>query len=106
MYEYKEDRILPQSLDNWKKLFESDELEIYNEYEDLLTMSEMLSCITDRSWSGKRARPPTGYPSLKQFYADNCAEPGPMGLLRHRIERGHCIGHGEGTYDLIVGEFS
>ena len=33
------------------------------------------------------------------------AIPGPNGLLRHRIGE-HCIGHGDGTWDLIRGEFS
>lgn len=27
-------------------------------------------------------------------------------LLRHQILKGHCIGHSEGTWDYIVGEFS
>jgi len=36
----------------------------------------------------------------------NQAEPGPDGLARHKVNDGHCIGHGEGTWDLIIGEFS
>lgn len=38
-------------------------------------------------------------------YAQNHAEPGPAGLVRHKIGP-YCKGHGEGTWDLIEGEFS
>ncbi len=30
----------------------------------------------------------------------------PRGLSRRPIDGRHCIGHGEGTWDLITGEFS
>ena len=30
----------------------------------------------------------------------------PRGLMRSRIDGHHCVGHGEGTWDLITGEFS
>lgn len=33
------------------------------------------------------------------------AVPGPNNLLRYKIDQ-HCIGHGEGTYDYCIGEFS
>ena len=36
----------------------------------------------------------------------NYAEPGPNGLVRAKINGVHCIGHGEGTWDYITGEFS
>lgn len=39
------------------------------------------------------------------FLASNHAEPGPNGLLRHKIGP-YCLGHGEGTWDLMPGEFS
>ena len=35
-------------------------------------------------------------------WARNDGEP----LLRHDIAYGHCVGHGEGFYDYITGEFS
>lgn len=52
---------------------------IKNEYGDTLTPQEMLSRITERS---------------KEW------------LRRDRIDGRHCVGHGSGTWDLIVGEFS
>ncbi len=30
---------------------------------------------------------------------------GGKALLRHQVDVGHCIGHGEGTWDYILGEF-
>ncbi len=39
------------------------------------------------------------------FHIKNQSFRGPNNLLRHKINR-YCIGHGAGTWDLIVGEFS
>lgn len=47
-----------------------------------------------------------GFPMDPEWARRNNALVGPNGLARHRLEEGHCIGHGAGTYDLIVGEFS
>jgi hypothetical protein len=47
-----------------------------------------------------------GYDSWLQFHQMNHSEKGPKGLLRHKIEGGHCIKHGVGTWDCILGEFS
>lgn len=27
-------------------------------------------------------------------------------LIRAKVDGAHCVGHGEGTYDYIVGDFS
>lgn len=35
----------------------------------------------------------------------NVAEAGPNGLARSKIDQTHCIGHGPGTWDLIIGDF-
>ncbi len=43
--------------------------------------------------------------SVGYYLAYNMAVRGPNNLLRHKIDR-CCVGHGEGTYDYIVGEFS
>ena len=71
---------------------------IVDEYGGLVTAGEMYAIVKNRSWA--RQTP-------DQFdYAANHAEPGPNGLARHQLLPGHCIGHGEGTWDLIQGEFS
>ena len=41
------------------------------------------------------------------WYRSNSAEPGPNDLARHSMKYdSHCIGHGDGTYNLIKGVFS
>lgn len=64
-----------------------------------------MSVITERSWVRSQKKP-FGYASWDEFYTRNNAVPGPNGLARHRIDMAHCIGHGAGTWDLILGEFS
>lgn len=102
------------SLDDWKKLFDGEDNGIVNEYGDPLTAPEMLEVITDRkAYAGKPL--PEKFPDddyfypgwTKQRYLDsNHAEEGPLGLLRAKIDGRHCVGHGEGTWDCIQGEFS
>lgn len=41
-----------------------------------------------------------------EWLAKNHALRGPMGLARHPIDHVHCVGHGEGPWDYIVGDFS
>ncbi len=69
---------------------------IVDEYGEEVTREQMLDRIRDRG------RPD---PIGEFNYDANHAEPGPNNLIRHRIGR-YCIGHGEGTWDLIPGEFS
>jgi hypothetical protein len=70
------------------------------EYGTPITPEDMLATIEQRSWSRVPDRP-----TPKRWYDENHAEPGPNGLARHRIGS-RCIGHGSGTYDYMVGEFS
>ena len=72
---------------------------IKNEYDEILTPEEMYLVITARSWN------PSGK-ATGDWYKRNYAEPGPNNLARAKINGIHCIGHGEGTWDYIIGEFS
>ena len=45
------------------------------------------------------------YKDVADFLRKKEAVAGPNNLLRHKIDQ-YCVGHGEGTYDYIVGEFS
>ncbi len=85
------------SLDDWKALWSAPHTKIVDEYGREHSCDQMLETILERAWP-QRER------SL-EYYAANQAEPGPNNLMRHAINR-FCVGHGEGTYDLIVGEFS
>lgn len=99
---YPEDDI--NTLDDWKKFWAGKHIE--DEYGEELSEEGMLVWIT------KRERPdfdwdkaPAMHTGWEQFHAQNGSERGPNGMVRHRID-GHCIGHGEGTWDYIEGEFS
>lgn len=65
------------TLDDWKKLLIG--AKIKDEYGDTVSYEQMLSIITNRSH--------------------------PNGLRYSKIDGHHCIGHGEGTWVHIVGEF-
>jgi hypothetical protein len=47
----------------------------------------------------------TRYKDVDDYLKRNNAVAGPNNLLRQKIDR-YCIGHGDGTYDYCVGEFS
>lgn len=72
---------------------------IRDEYGDKVTREDMLKTITERWWQN------TGHRNA-QYLASNHAVEGPRGLMRHAIDPRFCIGHGEGTWDLMIGEFS
>lgn len=75
------DSELPADLEGWKALFEKHG--VIDEYGDDVTVSEMLGTITERRHKGLDGN-----------------------LRRNTVDDSHCIGHGPGTYDYIVGEFS
>ena len=71
---------LPASWAEWKAKIEDPASVVVNEYGDSVTAEDMVRCITERSHS--------------------------RGLNRRSVDGRHCVGHGEGTWDLCVGEFS
>jgi hypothetical protein len=92
------------TLGDWRIFL--DGKEIRDEYGDAVTMDALVRTITERSHAAARAQWWLGYASADEWYQQNHAEPGPNGLARHRIDGHHCIGHGEGTWDYMRGEFS
>jgi len=89
------------TLEDWEAILK--DTVIKNEYGDRVPYEEMLAIIVDRHGGGKYPNP--FYNSKEAFNRENHAVDGPNNLSRHRIER-HCIGHGEGTWDYIIGDFS
>ena len=87
-------------LEGWEKLWYRPEAEIRDEYDVKITIQAMYSIITERPKYVKR------HDESAQWYRENSAVPGPNGLARSRIDGMHCIGHGKGSWDLLVGEFS
>ena len=86
--------------------------QIVNEEGASITKEKMLEVITERSsdrdWSDRSYiyNSISPYHSEEHFHKSNMSERGPNNLLRTNCDNNHCIGHGDGTYDLITGEFS
>ena len=93
LHVYPEERIC--NLRDWEHLWKESTIE--NEDGDPLTAENMRAIITERM-------SPTIPTRL--WCSENHAEPGPEGLARCVIDGSHCIGHGEGTWDLVIGDFS
>lgn len=97
-----------KSLDDWKAQWAKGGT-IHNEYNEAVSVDEMLRTIMDRGpgreW-GERSYPMMGYLNEDDFHRRNESERGPNNLLRHKIDGRHCVGHGDGTWDYIRGDFS
>ena len=97
-----------ETIDDWMKLFEV--FGIADEYGRELTAQEMDKVICargdsrgDSAWDEK----PFPYDNWGHFHQSNYSEKGPRGLVRSKIcQTTGCVGHGSGTWDYIVGEFS
>ena len=76
-----------------------EDYEIRDEYGDAIDPALFFSIVWDR-----KGRPEKLFD--EQWLEDNYATIGPYGLARHALYPGHCIGHGDGPFDYIVGEFS
>jgi len=100
---------------NWmaKEIYLND-AKIMDEYGEQYSLPSFLEVVTKRSnpkvinmgWTESFDYPNRWYQSEADFHERNHSERGPSGLLRHRIDGIHCIGHGPGTWDFTVGEFS
>lgn len=97
---------------DWIKFFNDDNYQIYDEEDRQITTEDMLDTILNRSseneWDSRnfiysKFQP---YHSEEHFHECNQSQRGPNNLLRTKVDYNHCIGHGDGTYDLIIGEFS
>lgn len=86
------------SLDDWIALFNQEGSCIKDEYDRIVTAKEILSKIKERGRNDKNTWD-------HEMMRMNGAEHGPNNLVRHKISR-HCIGHGDGTWNYIVGDFS
>lgn len=76
---------------------------IRSEYRDKVSPARMMEIILLRRGRSSSDRPAHWTP---EYLEANFAVPGPYGLLRHKIDNYHCIGHGMGTFDYLVGDFS
>jgi len=85
------------SLEDWKKKWKEG---IIKDGETTISIEDMTKIVEERSW----IKHVNG--DLGRFYTLNHAEPGPNNLARSKIDGKRCIGHGEGTWDLMLRDFS
>jgi hypothetical protein len=71
---------------------------IRDEYGRIIDPSEFFTVVWDREGNPEKLVD-------KQWLKNNHAIPGPFGLARHRLDD-RCIGHGDGPFDYIIGDFS
>ncbi len=70
-----------RNLKDWEMMFSKPGSYIENEYGDVIPVDEMLRTIRREGWD---------MPAMN----------------RSQVDGRHCIGHGDGLYDLCRGEFS
>lgn len=86
------------SLGGWKPWFRRHRIE--DETGRRISYKALIDIITDRSWPTNAGR------FTPEYLARNHATPGPNNLLRHRVDGSFCISNGNGTWDLMLGDFS
>lgn len=96
-------RVYPEhgiyDLKDWERTWAVTGSMIFDEYGSTVTTEEMRRYVTNRIAVHQ------GFD--EDFLRRNYAEPGPLGLLRHRISNENgCVGHGIGTWDCVIGDFS
>jgi hypothetical protein len=97
----------PMTWTDWLEQFNTGA--IIDEYDRPVSVERMVEVVEVREWKigfSDRGWAQWGYRDEADFHAKNQSERGPNGLLRHRIDRIHCVGHGEGTFDYLIGYFS
>lgn len=94
---------------DWCARLQQSPTQIVNEYGDSVSYEELVKIVTEREgrcpWDESRQWKQMGYDDEADFHEKNSSLRGPKYLLRHRLN-GFCVGHGDGTYDYMIGEFS
>jgi hypothetical protein len=99
LHVYPDDGI--HTLEDWVARFERGG-QIETEYGEVLTTEQMVEVI--RRDNPKLSREGFDFPD-EGWFQSNHAERGPKGLYRHRVDHCYCIGHGEGAWDHMLGDF-
>src|SRR5215472_706905 len=85
-------------LEDWLKLWQGGAWLIYDDAGAAYSVQGVVNVILARFGKFPVGRTPL-------WYRENAALPGPHGLAR-RLIGSFCVRHGEGAYDVCVGEFS
>lgn len=91
-------------LADWVQAWSQPDTRIKDEYGTELTPHEMMCCITLRG--REPITSPPGYNSWDEFHQKNFSIMGLGNLLYPEVDGYQCVGHGMGTWALLVGEFS
>lgn len=101
------------TLEDWKARFAEPNSVIKDEYGEVQSVAEMIATITERGRDKTLeeclvANGYMFYNSVQEMLTKNSAVRGKKNLMAHdpNTRYKHCIGHGEGTWDYIIGEFS
>ena len=78
------------TLEDWQKIWGRDGTHIRNAEGEAISIKEMEDIITKRAWFS---------------FDSNQSTTESHNLIRHIINDYHCIGHGKGTWDYIIGDF-
>lgn len=81
---------------DWRARLARTDVRIVDDLGAPVTVEDLMASITERRFDGRRPEPD---PRLDEL-------PGPNGLFRRVIDHRPCVGHGEGTWDYLVGYFS
>lgn len=94
--------VLPEeglrSWGDWKRLLALPSTIIRDEYQEILSYEKFFEVVENRFWNRSIYE--------NDFLSQNNASVGPRGLLRRNVDGVHCVGHGEGTWDYLPGDFS
>jgi len=100
------------SWNEWYEFLVCKGYEIQDEYGGVIPVAKLVDVITKRKgqtqWDEVKPMTRTSfqpYDSWAHFHKNNHSQEGPSGLLRHKLDPRHCVGHGDGTWDLMTGEF-
>ena len=85
------------NITDWIRILYTTTSSIIDEYDDPIDEDDMLSTIICRRWPK---------PWKEEDLILNKAIQGPNNLARAKLDLDRVIGHGEGTWDYHVGEFS
>jgi hypothetical protein len=94
---------LKQPAQDWPKIVdENGQVHTLGSFLETVTKRESVRRIKE-GWDGEWWG--SWYQSEQHFHDTNHSLRGPSGLLRHRVDGVRILGHGAGTWDLVVGEF-
>ena len=98
------------SLQDWKNILDKDGSIVIDEYYNTIQVQDLYGIIenrgVDRTWEDLEMSIKDLNFSLENYLAINNAIKGPNNLMRYKIDGDYCVGHGEGTWDYIKGEFT